>query len=233
MTQNRLAEILGVTPPQISRWEKGVNGVPSSRIIDIARALDVTPGALVLDEEDYKAVAQDPRDPYRPISIAPNAVPIPMEGASMERMREDLPIYGTALGAPCVIEGEAIEQTMLNTGDVVHYAKRPVILNGNADAYGLYVQGHSMDPVHIEGDLILAERKRPARIGDDVVVYLRPKDAADDDGERARGVLVKRLIRRTATYYELQQFNPAHVFRIDIEEVVRVDRVLRLVDLIT
>lgn len=82
------------------------------------------------------------------------------------------------------------------------------------------------------GDLVLAERKRPARIGDDVVVYLRPTNAEEDDGERARAVLIKRLARRTATYVELEQFNPPLTFRIDLDAIVHVDRVPRLADLI-
>ena len=219
MTQELLASLVGVATPQISRWEQGTNGVPVSRLDRIAAALSV-PTALLLSTDQVTA-----------LPIAPNAVTIPMEGPSMERMNENLPVFGTALGAPRVFEGEAVEQTMLNSGDVVQYVKRPVILNGRADAYGLYVQGQSMEPVHIEGDMILAERKRPARIGDDVVVYLRVKDE-DDDGERARGVLLKRLVRRTARHYELQQFNPDVTFTVPIEDVVRVDRVLRLADLL-
>lgn len=160
-----------------------------------------------------------------------NALPFRMEGASVERMREDLPIYGTALGASRVEGGEAVEQTTLNTGDIVSYVKRPVILNGNAKAYGLYVQGSSMYPVHPEGSLILAEEKKPPRVGDDVVVYLRA-NGDDDDGRRSRAVLVKRLVRRTAEYVELEQFTPAVTFRIEREKVLRIDRVLTLTDLL-
>lgn len=222
MTQEELADALHVTASQVSRWEKGVNVIPLTRLQALADILGTTVADIVQDANSHP-IAPAPK---------PNAVTVPMEGASLERMRDDLPVYGTALGASRVYDGEAIEQTMLNTGDILQYVKRPVILNGRADAYGLYVHGQSMEPVHIEGDLILAERKRPARIGDDVVVYLRPKDDIEDDGERARGVLVKRLIRRTASYWELAQFNPAVSFKIPAEDVVRADRVLRLADLL-
>ncbi len=62
------------------------------------------------------------------------------------------------------------------------------------------------------------------RIGDDVVVYLR--DIDDDDGQRASAVLVKRLIRRTASHVELEQFGPAAKFRIETVKIVRIDRVI-------
>lgn len=162
---------------------------------------------------------------------ATNAIPVRMEGASEERMQNDLPVYGTALGAAKVVEGEAVEQTMLNQGEVIEYVKRPTILNGNARAYGLYVQGSSMYPVHQDGALILAERDRPLRVGEDVVVYLRHRNE-EDDGDRARAVLVKRLVRRTGQYVELEQFSPPITFRIDMADVVKIDRVLTLSDLL-
>lgn len=155
-----------------------------------------------------------------------NALPFKMEGASLERMREDLPIYGTALGAAKEVDGEAIEQTTLNRGEVVQYAKRPVILNGKADAYGLFVSGSSMEPRFDDGDMILIDPKGRERAGDYVVLYLRPDNGEEDNGHAARAVLVKKLVRRTATYYELEQFSPAKIFRIPAEEVVRVDRVI-------
>lgn len=155
-----------------------------------------------------------------------NAIPFKMEGASEERMRDNLPIYGTAIGTVKEIEGEAIEQTTLNTGEVVGYAKRPVILNGNASAYGLWIKGSSMEPRHMEGETILVDPKGKLSNGEDVVVYLRPINPDDDDGETARAVMVKRLVRRSSTYIELEQFSPAKVFRVDMVEVVRVDRVI-------
>ena len=158
--------------------------------------------------------------------LAANAKPFKMEGASSERMRENLPIYGTAMGASRQIDGEAIEQTTLNRAEVAEYAKRPVILNGKVDAYGLYVSGSSMEPRHMDGETILVDPKGRLRSGEDVVVYLRPTSEEEDDGEAARAVLVKRLVRRSSTFIELQQFTPPLTFRVDVADVVRIDRVI-------
>lgn len=160
--------------------------------------------------------------PERPKS---NARPVEFEGASLERLPENLPVYGTALGAEMLIEGERIEQTTLNTGDVIEYRKRPPISHGVEKVYGLYVQGSSMYPAHRDGAFLFAQRDARLRVDDDVVVYLRPKDESDD-GSRAVCVLVKRLVRRSAQYVELEQYNPAKVFRIDMVDVLRIDRVL-------
>ena len=44
MSQEKLAEILGVTFQQVQKYEKGVNRIAVSRLFDIANALEMTPG---------------------------------------------------------------------------------------------------------------------------------------------------------------------------------------------
>ena len=154
-----------------------------------------------------------------------NARPVEFEGASMERVDENMPVFGTALGAEMLIDGERIEQTMLNSGDIIEYRKRPPISHGVDKVYGLYVQGSSMYPAHRDGAFLFAQRDARLRVDDDVVVYLRPKDDSDD-GERAICVLVKRLVKRTSQFVELEQYNPAKVFRIGMDDVLRIDKVL-------
>jgi hypothetical protein len=161
---------------------------------------------------------------------ASNAQIFQVDGPSAERMRRDLPIYGTALGAEEILGGEAIEQTALNRGEVIEYKRRPPILDGRADVYGLYVQGSSMHPRFRDGETVFVEsRKRPS-VGDDAVIYLRTPDEVE--GERVSSVLIKTVVRKTASYVELEQFNPACTFRIPMERVERMDRVLTLDDMI-
>lgn len=160
--------------------------------------------------------------------LTPNAKVLQYEGASLVQLPRDVPIFGTSLGAPRDFDGTAIEQTMLNTGEIQGYLPRPTVLNHLRDAvYGLYVQGSSMAPRFEDGETIFVtatKQARPPRIGDDVVVYIR--DVEEDDGERASAVLVKRLVRRTAEYTELEQFNPAVTFRIPADRVLKMDRVI-------
>lgn len=44
MSQERLAELLGVTFQQIQKYEKGINRVAASRLFELATALDVSVG---------------------------------------------------------------------------------------------------------------------------------------------------------------------------------------------
>ncbi|MBH0112740.1 helix-turn-helix transcriptional regulator [Novosphingobium sp. YJ-S2-02] len=166
---------------------------------------------------------------------ATNAAPVHYEGASMDRMRQDVPILGTALGADRIEDDLAIEQTHLFTDEIIGYAKRPVILDGRADVYGIYVQGTSMEPRYEDGSIVFAETKRPARIGDSVIVYLRKNGDAHeaDDGESARTVLVKRLVKKSGSFVELEQYNPRFTFRLDGKEVLKMHRVLTMDDLLS
>jgi transcriptional regulator with XRE-family HTH domain len=250
MSQKQLADATGVGIPQVSKWETGRVDIPTSRIQEIAKVLRTTPDQLLSDSVVFpyqstvvggyslpqsekqrreraliseRERAADHSDEATPEQ---NAVVVPLEGSSEERMRQNLPIYGTALGAPRQVDGEAVEQVTLNKAEVLEYVKRPVLLNGNALAYGLRVQGHSMEPRHRDGEMLIVDPTGRVGIGEDVVVYLRPTDPNDDDGDTARAALVKRIVRRSSGYIELEQYQPAKTFRIDTADILRVDRVV-------
>ncbi|TCP71845.1 helix-turn-helix transcriptional regulator [Sphingomonas sp. PP-CE-1G-424] len=162
-----------------------------------------------------------------PIDVVPpsNARAVAFEGASLENPAGNLPVWGTGLGAAREIDGEAIEQTDLNTGEVLEYVKRPSILKGKQGAYGLHVQGSSMHPALPDGEMVAACRDMPLAVGDNVVVYLRMSND-DDDGAVARAVLIKELVRRSASFLELRQYEPKMDFRIPMSSVLRIDRIL-------
>lgn len=204
----QVAKSIGVANTTINRF---ANGTAKTRL------------GRVTYEKLRAAYAEFPGFAERPPA---NAIPFKMEGASEQRMRNDLPIFGTALGAARQIESDAIEQTMLNQGEVVQYVKRPVLLEGNSAAYGLFVAGSSMEPRFMDGETILVDPKGRLRNGDDVVVHLRIDNEIEDDGHAARAVLVKRLVRRTSTYIELHQYTPPTTFRVDMDEVIKIHRVI-------
>ncbi len=215
VTQEVIAERLEVSVAQVSRWENGKDGIPSQRLASFAKAYESSIGDL-FDGDAEPAIPPS------------NARVVRFEGAPDISMARDLPIYGTSLGAPREFDGKAIEQTMLNSGAAIEYRPRPVVLEGQRHAYGLYVQGSSMSPRFDDGEMVFASdsrHSRPARIGDDVIVYVLDPNADVDDGESACAVLVKRLVRRTANYVELEPFNPTCTFKIATAVVRRIDRV--------
>lgn len=155
-----------------------------------------------------------------------NGTAISFEGAASDEPRPNLPVYGTALGVNRNLHGEAIEQTTLNRSEVLEYAKRPTLLNRRKDAYGLYIQGSSMHPALPDGEMVAVVPGMPLSIGDNVVVYLRPSEPEEDDGQTARAVLVKELVRRSASHVVLRQYSPPADFQIEMDDVLRIDRVL-------
>jgi len=169
----------------------------------------------------------DPNEIWELAEPMPNVAPAPT--ARLETDKRDLPIYGTALGAPIEFDGVAVEQTELHMSEVIDRYRRPSALRGRPDAYGVYIQGSSMAPRFQEGEVAFVDPKRPPQVGDDVLVFLV---GPEDDGERMTACLIKRLVRRTADYIELEQFNPGQAFRIERGRVSKVHRVIPWAELL-
>src|ERR1051325_7446441 len=117
-----MARLEGLNDKTYRAYENEQNGY-AKRAPDFARRLNVPTDWLL---------AGGPIPTTDPPFIAPETnakLAPPMEGPGSTRMRRDVPVYGTALGASEVIDGEAVEQTYLNTGEVIAYRRRPVILD--------------------------------------------------------------------------------------------------------
>lgn len=143
----------------------------------------------------------------------------------------NLPILGTAHGSAMRIDdngGGEVETTIFEPGDVIRMIVRPPVLAGRNDVYALYIQGESMSPRHEPGDLVVVDPAKPPAIGDDVIVQLAEQS---DDDRRIVSVLIKRLVRRSASYIELEQYQPAARFRLPSDRVAHVHRIVRLADL--
>ncbi|WBO23970.1 S24 family peptidase [Sphingomonas abietis] len=203
-----VAALLNIAPARVTEMRKGERQIQPREMAPLAKLLGLA---------DTEAGTEH---------LQTNAAIVPMEGASLEEPDENLPVVGTGLGAAREVDGEAIEQTMLNSGDVIEYVARPAILKRKQVAYALYVQGSSMHPALPDGEMAVACKDMPLKAGDNVVVYLRTANPEMDDGMTARAVLVKEMVRRTARYVELRQYQPFKEFRIDMGEILRLDRIL-------
>lgn len=135
-----------------------------------------------------------------------------------------LPVYGTGYCDDLEIQQDGhyvqIEQTMFEPSHIVHMISRPPALLGADGAYGIYFYGSSMEPRYNQGEIGVVVTTPPPGPGDFVVVQLN-----DGNGDDVVHVLVKRLVRTTSSYVELEQFNPAIVFRVDRRRVTRMHRI--------
>lgn len=140
------------------------------------------------------------------------------------RAPADLPVVGTGHCADLEVEMDGhmlhVEQYSFDPDHIEARATRPPCLYGVQEAYAIIPVGDSMYPRFGPGDMAVADPRLPPRIGDDVVVQL-----GNGDG-RVTAVLIKRLVRRSGSFVELEQFNPALRFRVDMGHVVRIHRLL-------
>jgi hypothetical protein len=177
-------------------------------------ALDALLGAIGRTQTDLDRLMQ-------PVGAEVAAIP----GPATHDMRRtfygegDLPplqLMGTAIGGEFGDLDEDIELTELHLGDVLGYLARPASLAGDIKAYALTIVGDSMSPRFRPGERVGVSPRAPVAIGDDVIVQLR---GPEDDGERIKMVLIKELVRRTANYVELRQYNPDMTFRVEAKRV--------------
>jgi len=153
--------------------------------------------------------------------------------AFREDRPKDVPVLGTPSCGEYVVrvEGEDrhIETIDIDLDETVDFVRRPPALDGRKDVYAIYPQGFSMVPKFEPGDVAYVDTRKPPMNGDYVVVQLRRED---EDGERIVSALLKRLVRQTPEFVELQQFEPNLTFRIERRRVARIHRLYTLTELV-
>jgi hypothetical protein len=133
-----------------------------------------------------------------------------------------LPLRESALAGEWGEPGGGIEMMEVRSGTELDRLPRPRSLASDRDAYAITVVGDSMWPRFRPGRRVAVSPHPPVAIGDDVLVVLRR------DGDIEHGVqlvLLKELVRRTAAFVELRQFNPEASFRVDMTDVKAIEKV--------
>jgi SOS-response transcriptional repressor LexA len=137
-----------------------------------------------------------------------------------------VPVVGSAIAMEAFDPERHIELTEVNMAEVVDHVARPASLARDKEAYALTVIGDSMWPRFRPGRRVIVSPKAPVEIGDDVIVQLRGKEGEGEYRDRVALVLIKELVKNTATYIELRQFNPEVTFRIERDRMVAMHKVL-------
>lgn len=151
---------------------------------------------------------------------------------SAEAAEQGIPLVGTGDCADLeVIDDDGhdvtIERSSFDADYQVRMIDRPPALRGARHAYAIYFQGSSMEPRFFAGEIGIVDPDRPAGPGDFVLVQLN-----NGEEDHVVSVLVKRLIRQTSAYVELEQFNPATIFKISKNKVARVHKIMPPTDLL-
>ncbi|MBR1206592.1 MULTISPECIES: S24 family peptidase [unclassified Bradyrhizobium] len=165
--------------------------IRSDKHEQVARALDWTVAELL--GAGPSLMADVPAGKVKALTEPP---PPFVPGNQLVGIR-DFPIYAAAQGG----EGFMIVHT-----DVMEWVKRPVILEGVPDSYGVLVVGESMVPAYRPGDMALVHPRRPPERGTDVILY--DHDPRTGDAKS----MIKHLISFNDRSFKLEQYNPAKTF---------------------
>jgi transcriptional regulator with XRE-family HTH domain len=212
------ARALQLNPITYRAYETGQNGF-AKRAPDFAAKLGISSDWLM----------RGGQQPNVPISATPTIVsevapaPFPVVAPQLAK----LPLWGGALGVREFDPDQHVELTELDMSDVLEYIDRPASLAHDRNAYCVSVIGDSMMPRFRPGKRLYVSTRATPAIGDDVIVQLRGNgtDTATYR-DRVTSVLIKELVRRSATFIELKQYTPEMTFRVSMDQVAAMHKVL-------
>jgi phage repressor protein C with HTH and peptisase S24 domain len=131
-----------------------------------------------------------------------------------------VPVLGTAQGG----SDGAFE---FNNGEPVDYVDRPPSLVHRSRVYCIYVDGDSMAPAHMDGDLLFIDAGRKPFPGRDALIELNQ----ESDGQPLRA-FIKRVVKLTPEYVELQEYRPKErTFRLPRTRIRNLHLVLKNTDM--
>lgn len=192
-----LARSLGIKPVNVTQWENGTTRPDIERLPDIARQLNVTVEWLLNDKINLES-----------------AVYVPQDGPRFVPRTKDFPIMGSAEAGNGWFT--------VDTGAPIDFVNRPIGLANRRDAYGLYVQGVSMQPVYDPGDLVYVDPKRPPPVGRDCIIQLKQTEPG---GEMR--FLLKRLVKRAGHKWTFRQFNPEAELVLEDKQIAAIHLILK------
>ena len=217
--QKDVAKALGVQPPTISMWVNDHDKPGRDSLFRLANYLGVSVDELAKgvdepmlnDDSGLTQVASPVTIPRTEATLARIAIPY------FQQMPQNVPVLGTGAGSH---EGDFV----LN-GEISEYVRRPPGIANAAQVFAIWVTGDSMSPRFEEGELAFVHPGRKPRIGDDVLIELKPT------ADGSRPAFIKRLVRQTASAIIVQQFNPPAEIAFAPETIASLFRILTITDL--
>jgi len=187
-----------MTPQAISGWERGDSKPDLKNLVEFARLARTSVQWLLHREGDPFVSTERHETIKRAVQrISDGVYAPPLTPGNQLVGARDFPIYAAAQGG----DGFMIVHT-----EVMEYVKRPVILEGVPDSYGVLVVGESMVPAYRPGDMALVHPRRPVERDSDVILYDHDHRTGDAKS------MIKHLIGFNDRSYKLEQYNPAKTF---------------------
>lgn len=201
-SQRGLAQAMGIDPTAVSRLMKGERKLQLHEVAKVQAYLDSVNPETTQKSRQINTFA-------RPETDVPSTSGGKAEGAQNHRLE----ILGMA---ECGPDGWAYFN-----GDLIETVPMPANLVGVKGAYGVYIQGDSMDPRYKPGEIAHIHPHKPITIGAFVLVQKKPKAPGE-----APLAVIKQLVRRSGSKVVLAQLNPAKNFELRTDEIVSMHRVV-------
>ncbi len=185
VTQTRLAQVAGLEVDKLNKV------LAARRRLQLDENAAIEAFFLGLDGESAAPASTGLAEERLPPSNL-RVAPVPPRPDRQNKV----PLLGSGqAGADGVFE--------FNNGEPIDYVDRPLGLAGKARIYCIHVDGDSMEPAHMHGDLLFVDAARKPFPGRDAGIELLP----DSDGAPARA-FIKRIVKLTPDYVELFEFKP-------------------------
>lgn len=222
---------VGVSKQSMSGYLQGARLPRPDTLLRMAELLGVDVHWLAAGRDIQSAAAKalvETRDAIRAGRLEPDTVLTEVRGAGAvgydelkkmvfgEEALPPLPLYGSAQGGDL----DGLAMTELDLSEVLDYLRRPASLADDQQSYALTIIGASMIPRFKPGERVGVSPRARVEIGDDVIVQLR-----GENSNRVRQVLIKELVRRSATHITLAQYNPSRELRIERKDVLAMHKV--------
>ncbi len=188
LTQQQVADQLGINRVNISTWESDETRPETSRIPEIVRVLGISESWLFSAQGEPPEKIDKPARPTQKVEIIPGSQ---LLGTGK------MPLYTGAMGG----DGHVIV-----TFEAIDYVKRPAELENVRGGYGLLIVGDSMVPAFWPGDMALVNPHLPPARMKNVILYHTPPHGGEVEA------IVKQLNSWNDRVWNLQQYNPLEEF---------------------
>lgn len=228
LTQQEVADALGISRPAVGQWEKGETEPSTENLVRVCDLLNIniaaaTSGMVKIREltplqgDEPLKVLVDRRPELR--ETEDEFIRFLDDNPRIAGLKRDVPVFGVAVGGN--------DADFYTNGEIIDLVKRPAGIEKTKNVFAIYVVGSSMSPRYEEGELVYATSSRPASIGDYVIIELHP--VGDDPVRRG---FIKRLAKRTPTRIVCEQFNPAATMEFEVDRVHAVHRIIPWAELL-
>lgn len=204
-----IARHLRITESAVSQWFAKDTGPKPSRYGDLADLLNTTVDYLArgITETPAQATFLPATAPQRRPTLDAPVAPNPLD-------RADIPVWASAAAGDG--DGE-----MILTAEPIDFIRRSERTMGVQNPFAFHVVGDSMVERLLQGDQVVINPAWPALPGSDCV-FVR----TDEHG--AMYALVKRLLRSTADFWRVRQFNPAKDFDLSRRKWTKAYRIAEI-----